>query len=289
MVLAGVLLKMGGYALIRFNIEMLPDAHVYFAPLLAVLGVVGIVYGALAAFAQQNLKRRLAYSSISHMGFILVGLASFNDLGVSGAVLQMLSHGLIAGALFFLAGVTYDRTHTLMMDEMGGIAKIMPKAFALMTASAMASLALPGMSGFVSELKIFLGITTSDVYASNFKTVMIFIAAVGVIITPIYLLSTLRQVFYGKTNSDLRFDKYVSDAKPREVFIAACLLVPIVVIGMYPKLATQTYDVKTVAVTEQAHDAFSLVAQSNPHIYSSGFITPQLPHPNTQSLLGIME
>lgn len=289
MVLAGVLLKMGGYALIRFNIEMLPDAHVYFAPLLAVLGVVGIVYGALAAFAQQNLKRRLAYSSISHMGFILVGLASFNDLGVSGAVLQMLSHGLIAGALFFLAGVTYDRTHTLMMDEMGGIAKIMPKAFALMTASAMASLALPGMSGFVSELKIFLAITTSDVYASNFKTVMIFIAAVGVIITPIYLLSTLRQVFYGKTNSDLRFDKYVSDAKPREVFIAACLLVPIVVIGMYPKLATQTYDVKTVAVTEQARDAFSLVAQSNPHIYSSGFITPQLPHPNTQSLLGIME
>ena len=289
MVLAGVLLKMGGYALIRFNIEMLPNAHVYFAPLLAVLGVVGIVYGAMAAFAQQNLKRRLAYSSISHMGFILVGLASFNDLGVSGAVLQMLSHGLIAAALFFLAGVTYDRTHTLMMDEMGGIAKIMPKAFALMTAAAMASLALPGMSGFVSELNIFLGITTSDVYASNFKIVMIGLAAVGVIITPIYLLSTLRQVFYGQPNLALHLDKYVSDAKPREVFIAVCLLVPIVAIGLYPKLATQTYDVKTVAVTEQARDAFSLLAQTNPNLYSYRLIAPQPPHSKPQTILGIVE
>ncbi|MFN7638374.1 MAG: NAD(P)H-quinone oxidoreductase subunit 4 [Pseudanabaena sp.] len=289
MVLAGVLLKMGGYALIRFNIEMLPNAHVYFAPLLAVLGVVGIVYGAMAAFAQQNLKRRLAYSSISHMGFILVGLASFNDLGVSGAVLQMLSHGLIAAALFFLSGVTYDRTHTLMMDEMGGIAKIMPKAFALMTAAAMASLALPGMSGFVSELNIFLGITTSDVYASNFKIVMIGLAAVGVIITPIYLLSTLRQVFYGQPNLALHLDKYVSDAKPREVFIAVCLIVPIVAIGLYPKLATQTYDVKTVAVTEQARDAFSLVAQTNPNLYSYRLIAPQLPHSKPQTILGIVE
>jgi NAD(P)H-quinone oxidoreductase subunit 4 len=289
MVLAGVLLKMGGYALIRFNIEMLPNAHVYFAPLLAVLGVVGIVYGAMAAFAQQNLKRRLAYSSISHMGFILVGLASFNDLGVSGAVLQMLSHGLIAAALFFLAGVTYDRTHTLMMDEMGGIAKIMPKAFALMTAAAMASLALPGMSGFVSELNVFLGITTSDVYASNFKIVMICLAAVGVIITPIYLLSTLRQVFYGQLNLALHLDKYVSDAKPREVFIAVCLLVPIVAIGLYPKLATQTYDVKTVAVTEQARDAFSLLAQTNPNLYSYRLIAPQPPHSKPQTILGIVE
>jgi NAD(P)H-quinone oxidoreductase subunit 4 len=292
MVLAGVLLKMGGYALIRFNIEMLPNAHVYFAPLLAVLGVVGIVYGAIAAFGQQHLKRRLAYSSISHMGFILVGLASFNALGVSGAVLQMLSHGLIAAALFFLAGVTYDRTHTLMMDEMGGIAKSMPKAFALMTAAAMASLALPGMSGFVSELQVFLGITTSDVYSASFKTVMVAIAAFGVIITPIYLLSTLRQVFYGKPNPELNLEQvnsYFTDANPREVFIAACLIVPIVAIGLYPKLATQTYDVKTVAVTEQARDAFSTVALSNPNLYSAGWIAPKLPNAPSPTLLGIVE
>src|SRR3712207_286670 len=123
MILAGVLLKMGGYGLIRMNMEMLPNAHIHFAPVLAILGVVNIVYGAFTAFAQENLKRRLAYSSISHMGFVLVGIASFTDLGINGAVLQMLSHGLIAAALFFLSGVTYDRTHTLWMDEMGEIGR----------------------------------------------------------------------------------------------------------------------------------------------------------------------
>ncbi|NJL41212.1 MAG: NAD(P)H-quinone oxidoreductase subunit 4, partial [Leptolyngbyaceae cyanobacterium SM1_4_3] len=113
MILAGVLLKMAGYGLIRFNIEMLPNAHVYFAPVLAVLGVVNIIYASLTAFAQTSLKKRLAYSSIAHMGFVLIGIASFTTLGISGAVLQMVSHGLIAATLFFLSGVTYERTHTL--------------------------------------------------------------------------------------------------------------------------------------------------------------------------------
>ena len=113
MILAGVLLKMGGYGLIRIDLELLPHAHVYFAPILAVLGVVNIIYGGLNSFAQTNMKRRLAFSSVSHMGFVLLGIASFTDLGVSGALLQMLSHGLIASVLFFLAGVTNDRTHTM--------------------------------------------------------------------------------------------------------------------------------------------------------------------------------
>ncbi len=163
MILAGVLLKMGGYGLIRLNLEVLPHAHVKFAPLLVILGVINIVYGAFTAFGQTNLKRRLASSSISHMGFVLIGIASFTDLGLNGAVLQMLSHGLIAAALFFLSGATYDRTHTLMMDEMGGMAQKMPKTFAMFTAGSMASLALPGMSGFIGELTVFLGIATSDV------------------------------------------------------------------------------------------------------------------------------
>ena len=139
MILAGVLLKMGGYGLIRLNMGLLPDAHVYFAPLLAMLGVINIIYGAVNSFAQSNMKRRLAYSSISHMGFVLIGIASFTDLGISGAILQMISHGLIASVLFFLAGVTYDRTHTMAMDDMGGIAQVMPKVFALFTAASMAS------------------------------------------------------------------------------------------------------------------------------------------------------
>ena len=197
MILAGVLLKMGGYGLIRLNLGLLPDAHVYFAPILVVLGVVNIIYGALASFGQTNMKRRLAYSSVSHMGFVLLGIASFTDLGISGAMLQMLSHGLIAAVLFFLAGVTYDRTHTLLLDKMGNLGQAMPKVFALFTAGAMASLALPGMSGFVSEIEVFIGFSNSEFYSSSFRTAMLFLSAVGLILTPIYLLSMLRQLFYG--------------------------------------------------------------------------------------------
>jgi NAD(P)H-quinone oxidoreductase subunit 4 len=293
MILAGVLLKMGGYALIRMNIEMLPNAHVYFAPVLAVLGVVNIVYGAFAAFAQTNMKRRLAYSSISHMGFVLLGLASFTDLGTSGAILQMLSHGFIAACLFFLAGVNYDRTHTLMMDEMGGMAKVMPKAFALFTIGAMASLALPGMSGFVSELQVFLGIATSDAYSSPFKVVMIALTALGLILTPIYLLSMLRQIFFGNSNPTLNLGNSLgmkhNDVNLREIFIAACLLVPIIGVGLYPKLATQTYDVKTVAVVSEVRSAFSVLAQERSHVYSSSFNIPHLLQAKSTTLVGIVE
>lgn len=290
MILAGVLLKMGGYALIRMNIEMLPNAHIYFAPVLVILGVVNIIYGAFAAFAQGNLKRRLAYSSIAHMGFVLIGIASFTDLGIGGAVLQMVSHGLIAASLFFLSGVTYERTHTLVMEKMGGMAKQMPKVFALFTAASMASLALPGMSGFVGELTIFLGITTSDAYSSTFKFVVVFLAAVGLILTPIYLLSMLREVFYGEENSGLIIEEYLGDAKPREVFIAVCLLVPITGIGLYPKVATQTYDVKTVAVAAHVRHALPVIAQKqSPNLYAGLFTAPSLASSDAQALVGVVQ
>ena len=259
MILAGVLLKMGGYALIRLNAEMLPHAHVYFAPVLAVLGVVNIVYGALAAFSQDNLKRRLAYSSISHMGFVLIGISSFTSLGINGAMLQMISHGLIAASLFFLSGVTYERTHTLAMDKMGGIAKAMPTTFALFMIGSMASLALPGMSGFVGELSIFLGLTTSDVYGSDFKTIIVFLSAVGLMLTPIYLLSMLRLVFFGQESVSCSLERWL-DAKPREIFITICLLVPIIGIGFYPKIVTQTYDVTTVAIAAHLREALPTIA-----------------------------
>jgi len=270
MILAGVLLKMGGYALLRFNMQILPDAHVYFAPILALLGGINVIYGGLTAFAQTNMKRRLAYSSISHMGFVLLGIASFTDIGMSGAMLQMISHGLIASSLFFLAGVTYDRTHTLQMSEMGGVAQSMPKAFALFTAGAMASLALPGMSGFISELNVFLGIATSETYTAVFKTVTVLLAAVGLIATPIYLLSMLREVFYGGSNMQWNRETYLGDAKPREVFIALCLLVPIIGVGIYPKLATQTFDSTTVAI---AHQVRQVVAQERVNTYSHSLPT----------------
>jgi NAD(P)H-quinone oxidoreductase subunit 4 len=291
MILAGVLLKMGGYALIRMNIEMLPDAHVFFAPLIIILGVINIVYGAFAAFGQTNLKRRMAYSSISHMGFVLIGIACFNDLGLSGAVLQMLSHGLIAASLFFLSGVTYDRTHTLWLDEMGGLAKKMPKTFALFTAGCLASLALPGMSGFVGEITVFLGLTSSDAYTPTFKAVVIMLAAVGLIMTPIYLLSTLRVLFYGAENSFLTVKNLVwSDAKPREIFITACLLIPIIGIGLYPKLVTQTYDVKTTEVAHREHQVLAHTSEMT-NLYASikTHIAPKIPQAKTLGLISINE
>jgi len=291
MILAGVLLKMGGYGLIRINMGLLDHAHVYFAPVLAMLGVINIIYGAVNSFAQTNMKRRLAFSSVSHMGFVLIGIASYTDLGISGAMLQMLSHGLIAAVMFFLAGVTYDRTHTMLMNEMGYIGKVMPKVFALFTVGALASLALPGMSGFASEISVFVGITSSDVYSSTFRTVTVFVAAVGVILTPIYLLSMLRQIFYASdgnpscdinptcdisdislksqgnqdvvcfgTNCVLPINAEFSDARPREVFIAVCFLVPIIAIGAYPKLMTNMYDATTVAINSQVRLAHEQVA-----------------------------
>jgi NAD(P)H-quinone oxidoreductase subunit 4 len=290
MILAGVLLKMGGYGLIRFNMEMLPNAHLFFAPLLAILGVVNIIYGALVAFAQTNIKRRLAYSSIAHMGFVLVGIASYTEIGISAVMLQMISHGLIAALLFFLSGVTYERTHTLMMDKMGGMAKVMPKTFAIFTAGAMASLALPGMSGFVAEIMAFIGITTSDVYSSNFKIVVVLLSAVGVILTPIYLLSMLREVFYGKQNEELHLDSIVPDIKPRELFIAACLIVPIIGIGLYPKVATQIYDVKTAEIANQALQVLPVIGQQQPSsLYSQIFTAPTLANSDIQALVQIRD
>lgn len=318
MILAGVLLKMGGYGLIRVNMEMLGDAHVYFAPILVILGVVNIIYGALASFAQTNMKRRLAYSSVSHMGFVLLGIASYTDLGVSGAMLQMISHGLIAAVLFFLAGVTYDRTHTMAMNEMGGIGQAMPKVFALFTVGAMASLALPGMSGFASEIAVFVGVTTSDIYSSNFRTVTVFLAAVGVILTPIYLLSMLRQVFYNSgaacdiapscdlndislriegheeavcfgTSCVIPTDAKFNDASPREIFIAASFLVLIIGIGFYPKLATQMYDVKTVALNADVRQSYTLIAESNPQVYAEQFLFPRIANSEVEPVLGIVE
>ncbi len=311
MILAGVLLKMGGYGLIRLNLGLLPDAHVYFAPILVVLGVVNIIYGAFASFGQTNMKRRLAFSSVSHMGFVLLGIASFTDLGISGAMLQMLSHGLIAAVLFFLAGVTYDRTHTMLLEKMGNLGQAMPKAFALFTAGAMASLALPGMSGFVSEIAVFVGFSNSDIYSSSFRTAIVFLSAVGLILTPIYLLSMLRQLFYGSDASltcvmgnqgsqqqenetpacfgnscVLPSEAKFNDAQPREIFIAACFLVLIIGIGLYPKMATNMYDATTVAVNAQVRESYTEIAQTNSNIYAQGL---KLSHSEIASVEGIVK
>jgi len=259
MLLAGILLKMGGYALLRFNVQILPDAHVKFAPILIIFGVVNIIYAALTSFAQRNLKRKIAYSSISHMGFVLIGIGSLSALGTSGAMLQMVSHGLIGASLFFLVGATYDRTHTLQLDEMGGVGQKMRKMFALWTVCSLASLALPGMSGFVSELMVFVGFATSEAYSLAFRVSISILAAIGVILTPIYLLSMLREIFFGQENRELVAHTKLVDAEPREIYVISCLLVPIVGIGLYPRLMTDSYRASIEQLVRQETTALAKV------------------------------
>jgi NAD(P)H-quinone oxidoreductase subunit 4 len=248
MLLAGVLLKMGGYALMRFNVQMLPEAHVQLAPALVLLGIVNIIYGALNAFAQDNVKRRIACSSVSHMGFVLVGIGAIDALGMSGAMLQMISHGLIAAAMFFVTGVFYERTETLSIPNMGGLAKALPITFAFFLASSLASLALPGMSGFVSEITVFLGLTSSDAFTTSFRVIAVLLAAIGLVLTPVYLLSLCRRVFFGPRIPALAV---VGDMKPRELLIGLSLLVPTLTIGFWPRIAIDFYQAGTDALSQE--------------------------------------
>jgi len=244
MLLAGILLKMGGYGFIRINMELLPHAHAIFAPWLVLLGAIQIVYAALSSFGQTNLKRRIAYSSVSHMGFVLVGIGSLSEFGLSGAILQMISHGLIGAALFFLAGTSYDRTKTLFLDQMGSWASQMPKMFSMFTSCSMASLALPGMSGFVAEIMVFLGMLTSASYSISFRCLVTFIEAIGIILTPIYLLSMVRQMFYGYKNIYTN-NISILDASPREIFVFSSLFLPMIGIGLCPTLVLPLWEVKS--------------------------------------------
>nr|YP_009924507.1 NADH-plastoquinone oxidoreductase subunit 4 [Styrax faberi]QNH68263.1 NADH-plastoquinone oxidoreductase subunit 4 [Styrax faberi]QUT09374.1 NADH-plastoquinone oxidoreductase subunit 4 [Styrax faberi] len=233
MLLAGILLKMGAYGLVRINMELLTHAHSIFSPWLMIIGTMQIIYAASTSPGQRNLKKRIAYSSVSHMGFIIIGIGSITDTGLNGAILQIISHGFIGAALFFLAGTSYDRIRLAYLDEMGGLVIPMPKIFTMFSSFSMASLALPGMSGFVAELLVFFGIITSQKFLLMPKILITFVMGIGMILTPIYLLSMLRQMFYGYKLFNVS-NYYFFDSGPRELFISISLFLPVVGIGIYP-------------------------------------------------------
>nr|YP_010230858.1 NADH-plastoquinone oxidoreductase subunit 4 [Sargentodoxa cuneata]QSV10552.1 NADH-plastoquinone oxidoreductase subunit 4 [Sargentodoxa cuneata] len=235
MLLAGILLKMGAYGLVRINMELLPHAHSIFSPWLLIVGTIQIIYAASTSPGQRNLKKRIAYSSVSHMGFTIIGIGSLTDTGLNGAVLQIISHGFIGASLFFLAGTSYDRIRLVYLDEMGGIAMPMPKAFTMFSSFSMASLALPGMSGFVAELVVFFGIITSPKYLLISKMLITFVMAIGMILTPIYSLSMSRQMFYGHKQFNAPNFSFL-DSGPRELFVSICIFLPVLGIGIYPDL-----------------------------------------------------
>nr|QXF60578.1 NADH-plastoquinone oxidoreductase subunit 4 [Ensete glaucum] len=233
MLLAGILLKMGAYGLIRINMELLPHAHSIFSPWLVIVGTIQIIYAASTSLGQRNFKKRIAYSSVSHMGFTIIGIGSITGMGLNGAILQILSHGFIGAALFFLAGTSCDRIRLVYLDEMGGVSIPMPKLFTMFSSFSMASLALPGMSGFIAELLVFLGIITSPKYLLMQKMLITFVMAIGMILTPIYLLSMLRQMFYGYKLFNVPNSNF-ADSGPRELFVSICIFLPVIGIGIYP-------------------------------------------------------
>ena len=181
------------------------------------------------------------------MGFVLLGIGAIDALGMSGAMLQMISHGLIAASMFFVTGVFYERTKTLSIPNMGGLAKVLPITFAFFLASSLASLALPGMSGFISEITVFLGVTSNEGFTTGFRTITVVLAAIGLVLTPVYLLSMCRRVFFGPRIPALAV---VGDMKPRELVIGLMLLVPTLAIGFWPRLAIDLYGASTTAVAE---------------------------------------
>jgi NADH-quinone oxidoreductase subunit M len=223
-ILAGVLLKMGTYGMLRVSFPIFPDAMKHFAWELALLGVISMVYGALVAMAQTDFKKLIAYSSISHMGVVVLGMASMNTQGMTGAVMQMFNHGTITAMLFLIVGVVYDRTHTRGLNDFGGLMNQMPKYAAVMTIAFFAALGLPGLSGFVSEMFSLLGAFRT------FQTLTI-ISAVTIVLTAGYMLWVLQRVFLGAIPEKW---KSLTDMDGRETFMLATLAVIVIFLGIYP-------------------------------------------------------
>ena len=223
-ILAGVLLKMGTYGMLRFNFQMLPEAAHWAAFAIAIFGTINIVYAAFVCLAQKDLKKMIAYSSVSHMGFVLLGLASLTPQGISGAVFQMVSHGLISPMLFLVAGVIYDRAHTRDIEGFGGLAKIMPEYTGLMGLAFMASLGLPGLAGFIGEFLVFLG-------AFGTYRILTIISATSVVITAAYYLWTIQRMFLGNLNEKW---KSLWDMNWRERIVLYPLAFLVLFFGFYP-------------------------------------------------------
>jgi len=226
-ILAGVMLKMGAYGLIRFSFPLFPAAALYFAPALALLAVIAIVYGALVAMVQPDMKKLVAYSSVSHMGFVVLGIAAMNLQGVQGASFQMLAHGVSTGGLFCLVGMLSDRRHTRLISEFGGIKKIIPRFTAASLLITLASIGLPGMNGFVGEFLIMLGAFRWD---PRFAVA----AGLGVVLSAVYMLWMFQRVYYGEVTNER--NRALPDLSLREWAIAGPLAAMVIYMGVFPNV-----------------------------------------------------
>lgn len=236
-ILAAVLLKMGTYGLMRFNFTLFPEASRELAWIFITLAIIGIIYGALVAMVQPDIKRLVAYSSVAHMGFVILGMFSFNEMGMQGALYQMLNHGISTGALFLLVGFIYERRHTRAITEFGGLANIMPIYATIFVITTMSSIGLPFLNGFVGEFLALVGMWTSTTLgitqAVNWNHIATLLAGTGVIFAAVYLLWMVQRVFFGKVTNPK--NRGLSDLSWREIGLIAPLVFLMVFMGVYPR------------------------------------------------------
>jgi len=253
-ILAAVLLKMGTYGFVRFSLPMFPDASVMMITPIAVISIIMIIYTAMVAYAQKDMKQVIAYSSVSHMGIIMLGIFAMNAEGISGSVFQMLSHGIVSGALFMLVGVIYDRRHTKLMSEFGGLASVMPKYAVIFGIMLMAAVGLPLTIGFVGEFLVLLGFY-------EVSPVMTILAGTSIIIGAIYMLTVYKKSFFGPVTNEA--NKTLKDLDAKETWSLVPLVLIVVWLGIYPKpvLAPIDHSVKAMltfmdekAITQEAKD-----------------------------------
>ncbi|MYH94437.1 MAG: NADH-quinone oxidoreductase subunit M [Acidimicrobiaceae bacterium] len=243
-ILAAVMLKLGTYGLVRFGLYLFPEASVYFAPLMITLGVIGIIYGAIAAAMQRDLKRLVAYSSVAHLGFIVIGTFALNTEGLTGGVLQMVNHGVSTGALFLLVGMIYERRHTREISELGGLQKPAPLLAAVFMVVMLSSVGLPGLNGFVGELLVLLG-------AFNAHRWWAVVAAAGVILAAVYLLWAYQRVFHGPASGA---NAETPDLRWREGLVMVPFIAAIVFMGVYPKPVIERVEPAVDAIIAHVED-----------------------------------
>ncbi|RVU39301.1 NADH-quinone oxidoreductase subunit M [Hwanghaeella grinnelliae] len=261
-ILAGVLLKMGGYGFLRFSLPMFPEASAFFAPLVFWMSVIAVVYTSLVALVQQDMKKLIAYSSIAHMGFVTAAIFSVNEQAISGSVIQMLSHGLVSGALFLCVGVIYDRMHTREIERYGGLVERMPKYALIFMLMTMASVGLPGTSGFVGEFLILVG-------AYQESTWLAAGLATGMILGAAYMLYLYRRVVFGKlTKEDLMS---IKDMNMREIAIFAPLIILVLWMGIYPSTFLDPIEVSVQKVVADYQTALAAGAPGVVDVASAAF------------------